>query len=485
MLLRLSGFVERVSGHVTRPVLSVGPETSCAEAVHQMGRTRASHALVVADDGGILGIVTEQDVVRRMTFQLEGKMPITEAMSSPVSVIREHEFLYLAIGKMRRLGLKHLPVLDACGAPVGMVELASALSTAASQTIDQIDRLTHEDSLHGMRETKAAQALLARELLEDAVPAPEILALISEINADLHRRVVELLLKQARDKGLGEPPAPFELIVMGSGGRFESSLHPDQDNGLIIADYPDGEHTNVDSWYIPFSERLVAAMETVGFPRCKGHVMATNPIWRKRISEWCAQVGLWLGKSSGLVLRLCDIFFDFRCVYGQGEMSAKLRDHITRLAPNQFFLREMYKLDEIHGPALGLFGRLKTDPLKGPGQGKVNLKLAGTLPLVGAVRILSLKERVSELSTLDRISALQRRGVLDGDEADYLSGGFKHITRLVLRQQLSDFESDRPLGNHVPLDAMTRREREMLVHTFQAVRRIRSRIRSELGVEMF
>lgn len=485
MLLRLSGFVERVSGHVTRPVLSVRPETSCAEAIHEMTRGRASHALVVAQDGRILGIVTEQDVVRRITFQLGGRVPVTKAMSSPVSVIREHEFLYLAIGKMRHLGLKHLPVLDASGAPVGIIELAAALSIAAAQTVDQVDRLTHEGSLEGMRQTKAAQALLARELLEDAVPAPDILALISEINADLHRRVVELLLKKEQEKGLGEPPAPFEFIVMGSGGRWESSLHPDQDNGLIIGDYPDSDHNSIDGWFIQFSERLVAAIETVGFPRCKGFVMATNPIWRKRISEWCAQVGLWLGKSSGLVLRLCDIFFDFRCVYGEGEMSKQLRDHITRLAPNQFFLREMYKLDEVHGPALGLFGRLKTDPVKGPGQGKINLKLTGTLPLVGAVRILSLKERVSALSTLDRIRALCQRGALDTDEADYLSSGFKLITRLALRQQLSDFESDRPLGNHVSLESLTRRDRDMLVDTFQAVRRIRSRIRSELGVEMF
>ena len=30
---------------------------------------------------------------------------------------------------------------------------------------------------------------------------------------------------------------------MGSGGRGESYLFPDQDNGFILADYPDAEHT--------------------------------------------------------------------------------------------------------------------------------------------------------------------------------------------------------------------------------------------------
>lgn len=484
-MLRLSGFVERVGDHVTGPILSVRPDTSCGEAVQEMRAAGVSHALVTAGDGRILGIVTEQDVVRRVTFRMDFDQPVSRIMTAPVNTIREGEFLYLAIARMRRLGLRHLPVIGASGAALGMIELAAALSVAAAQTVEQIDNLAHEDSIAGMHKTKAAQALLARELLADAVPAPDVLALISEINADLHRRVVELLLKRALDDGLGEPPVPFELIIMGSGGRWESSLHPDQDNGFVIDEYPDSEHASVDGWFLQFAGQLVEALNEVGFPRCKGQVMATNPVWRKRLSEWRTQVSLWLGKSSGLVLRLCDIFFDFRSVYGGGALSRDLRGHVTRLAPNRFFLREMYRLDEVHGPALGLFGRLKTDPLKGPGQGRVNLKLTGTLPLVGAVRILSLRERVDEISTLARIDALHQRGVLDDDEADYLRGGFKHITRLVLRQQLEDFEAGRDVGNHVPLEAMTRRDRDMLVDTFQAVRRLRSRIRSELGADVF
>jgi signal-transduction protein with cAMP-binding, CBS, and nucleotidyltransferase domain len=485
MMLRLSGFVERVNNHVTRPALTLQPETSCADVVEAMRAAGDSHAFVTAPDGALLGIVTEHDITRRVAFQVAKERPVSEVMSAPVHSVKEHEFLYLAIARMRRLRVRHMPVIDGRGRVSGVVELETALAVVAAQTLDQIDHLAHEGSLEGMRHTKAAQARLARELLDDAVPAPEILALLSEINADLHRRVVDLTVKQMCAGEAGGPPANFEIIVMGSGGRMESLLYPDQDNGFIIDDYPDAEHTKTDGWFIALADRTVEGLDSVGFPRCRGGVMATNPLWRKRISEWCDQVELWLGKSSGLVLRLCDIFFDFHCVYGSGTLSRRLREQITRLAPQQFFLRELYKLDEVHGPALGLFGRLKTDPLKGPGQGKVNLKLTGTLPLVGAIRIFALRERIPEVSTLARIDALGRGGVLDDDEVDYLAGGFKHITGLLLRQQLADFEAGRPVGNHMPLDSMTRRDKDMLADVFRAIRRLRSRLRAELTAEVF
>ncbi|MDX1513435.1 MAG: DUF294 nucleotidyltransferase-like domain-containing protein, partial [Gammaproteobacteria bacterium] len=335
----------------------------------------------------------------------------------------------------------------------------------------------------GLKHTKTAQARLARELLADAVPAPDILALLSEINSDLHRRVIDISLQACG--GRDDAPVPFEVVVMGSGGRKESLLYPDQDNGFILAEYPDSEHARIDAWFIGLAERMVDGLQEVGFPRCNGNVMAINPLWRKRLSEWKEQVSLWLGKSEGLVLRLCDIFFDFRSVFGTGAMSNELREHVTGLAPQRHFLRELYKVDEEHGPALGLFGRLQTDPLEGPGKGKVNLKLTGTLPIVCGVRILSLRSRLSEVSTLGRIGALHRAGVLDDDEADYLGGAFRHITRLLLAQQLSDFEAGLPVGSHVAPESMTRRDKDMLVDAFRAVRRLRSRISSELGADVF
>ena len=143
------------------------------------------------------------------------------------------------------------------------------------------------------------------------------------------------------------------------------------------------------------------------------------------------------------------------------------------------------RVGEAHGVALGLFDRLKPDPVAGPNQGKLNLKLTGTLPLVGAIRIMALRDRVEDTGTLDRISGLHARGVLDDDEQDYLCGAYGHISAMLLRQQLEDYRAGLSPGNHVPLEALSERERDMLVDSFKAIRALRSRLREELTGEIF
>ena len=82
-------------------------------------------------------------------------------MNSPVRTIRVDDHLYEAIGYMRRHRRPHLPVVDGRGDLVGMLELHAALEVAAGPLVDDIDRLTHEDSLVGLAEVKTAQVQLA------------------------------------------------------------------------------------------------------------------------------------------------------------------------------------------------------------------------------------------------------------------------------------------------------------------------------------
>ena len=84
-----------------------------------------------------------------------------------------------------------------------MLELHEALAVAAGPLVEDIDRLTHEDSLAGLAEVKAAQVRLAERLLADSVPAPEIQALIADINNDIHRRVLRLLEAELAGEGRG------------------------------------------------------------------------------------------------------------------------------------------------------------------------------------------------------------------------------------------------------------------------------------------
>ncbi len=485
MLTQTAVFTHLVDDHMDPPPPVVASTDICRDVVSRIVRTSASEVIVADKDGRTVGIVTEQDISRRIACKGRDHLPIETIMSSPVETISRKDYLYHAIARMRRHGLRHMPVVDERDKVIGMLRLHRAMAVAATRMMDHVDRLTHDDSLQGMKTTKDAQIQVALELMDDALPGPEIQAFLSRINLDLYQRVVRLSLREIAEAGRGDPPVDFDVVIMGSGGRGESFLYPDQDNGFVIEDYPVTEHARIDGWFIELAERVTDALAEIGFEYCHGNVMAINPVWRKTLSEWRAQTRAWLGKSQGLALRYCDIFFDFDCAFGSGALTRSLRAHVTALAPHPFFLRELFKVDEEHGVALGLFDRLKPDPLPGPNQGKLNLKLTGTLPLVGAVRIMALRERIEATGTLDRIAGLHTRGKLDNNEQDYLAGAYRHISALLLRQQLEDYRAGEAPGNHVPLEALSEREKDMLVDGFKAIRTFRSRLRNELTAEIF
>ena len=465
------------------PVL-LGPTTPIATVVERLCASSSSAAIVVNEQGQPLGILTERDICRRVTFRADGQAPVAAFMSTPVQTIDAQDFLHKAVAWMRQDRIRHLPVL-ASGRVVGLLELEQVLAELSGQTVAHIDLLNYGPSLADMRNAKSHQYQIAAQLLSEQVPAAEIQQLLTRLNHQLYQAAVTLCLEQMRVAGRGEAPVPFEVIVMGSGGRGESYLLPDQDNGLILADYPDHEHSRIDAWFIEFSTCLTDALADIGFEYCRGHVMAINPLWRKTLSQWQAQISGWIRRSEGQVLRLCDIFFDFVNVTGSGEMSAALRTHIVSNAPRLFFLREMFKVDEEHDVALGPFGILLPDRRKGPHKGEVNLKITGTLPLVGAIRILALRERIAATSTLARIAALHEQQVLNHNEEDDLRNAYQHIAFLLLRQQLSDAGKQREPGNHVAVSTLSKRERKILVDSFKAIRSLRSKLRSELTGDIF
>jgi signal-transduction protein with cAMP-binding, CBS, and nucleotidyltransferase domain len=477
-------FRRRVRDFPLAPILTVGGDATAQQAIDAMAAGPASAVLVLNPSGAAIGIVTEQDVVRRLRGAEARRVGVETIMSRPLRAVQAGDRLYQAIAAMRRVPLKHLPVLDGAR-PVGLLNLHEAYAAALADMAKLVDDLAQEQTIEGLTEVKAAQIELARGLLAESVPAPEIQALLTEINADIYRRIVDLSLREMAERGWGPPPVAFDVIVMGSGGRGESFLRPDQDNGFVLADYPDDEHNAIDPFFVELADRMTRGLDRVGIPLCKGNVMATNPLWRKTLPQWRAQTRRWAERRSGQAILNADIFFDFRAVHGGGALAGGLREHVVALARGQSgLLRAMVQDHQRHGVALGFFGRIAADKHDEQGRGLVELKMRGTLPLVGSVRLLALAHGVSEVATLDRIAALGAKDALKDDESDYLAGAFRHIAMLLLRQQLDDVAGGRPPGNFVVLDALSERERDILTDSLRAIDRFHKRVRADVTGEL-
>ena len=461
---------------------TVSPGTPCAEAIQHMFGDHASSVVVIDAHGRLLGILTEQDVTRRIAFQIPPETPVEQIMTRRVLTIPAGEYLYHAIGRMRRYNLRHLPVLDENRVVIGILDLYDALSAASEQMMQQIDLITHEGTLDGLKQVKTAQVELAAELLDDGLPAPEIQALLTHINNDIYRRVTDMCIASLAAEGWGQPPVDFSVIVMGSGGRGENFIGPDQDNGFIIEDYPDEEHNRIDGYFMELASRLVTTLDTVGLPLCRGYCMAINPMWRKTLSQWFRQLDTWGSKRNRMALRLSDIFFDFQPVWGHNtDLARRLRGHVTKmLREDRAFLRAMYDETSDHNVGLGLFGGFVTEKENPYYRGQINLKHHALLPLIEGARLFSLREGVEQTGTLARIDALHERGILNANEREDLKGAFVQITNLLLGQQIADFRIGRKVTYFIHPDSLSKRVKEHLAAAMKAIDRLRDRVRAEL-----
>ena len=102
-------------------LLSVAPETTVAEVARRM-RKDDSDSVAVMSEGRLVGIITERDLVRAIADGIDAKQVTAEVVmtSDPATVDADEDVAMVAV-KMVRLGVRHLPVVNKAGKPIGLV----------------------------------------------------------------------------------------------------------------------------------------------------------------------------------------------------------------------------------------------------------------------------------------------------------------------------------------------------------------------------
>ena len=106
-------------------LLSVDPSTKLSDVAREM-RTNDSDSVAVMDDGMLVGIITERDLVRAIADGVNPKEAAAAVIMTvdPATVTADEDVNVVAV-KMMRLGIRHLPVVDESGDPVGLVSARS------------------------------------------------------------------------------------------------------------------------------------------------------------------------------------------------------------------------------------------------------------------------------------------------------------------------------------------------------------------------
>lgn len=116
-------------------LFSVSPQTKLADVARAM-RQEDIDSVAVMDGMRLVGIITERDLVRTIADGLDPKHATAGVIMTPnpATVGTEEDVSVVAL-KMMRLGIRHLPVVDAIGKPVGLLSarnLVAVLDRATS-----------------------------------------------------------------------------------------------------------------------------------------------------------------------------------------------------------------------------------------------------------------------------------------------------------------------------------------------------------------
>jgi CBS domain-containing protein len=446
-----------------------------ATTIEQAGRHMRDNdinALFVRDDHR-MGVVTGMNLSKAVVLErLPLDTPVREACHFDVIAINADDFIFEALLLMTKHDKRRLAVRSG-GQYVGFLEDIDILGLFAgnSQLIPgRIDRARSLDDLAGAADAIQAQV---ERLHHQGLKIETIAEMTSDLNRRLFRRLFEMLATPSiREHGC--------LLLMGSEGRGEQTVRTDQDNALLLAqDVPEADLAQ-------FREAFSGALEGFGFPPCPGNVMVRNPLWSQTAEGFARQLRAWLRSRDADSAMNIAIFSDAIAVAGHPGPLAQVKDTLFDLmrGEDMFMAHFAHLIETFTTPNLGVLSTIMSTVGVGPHE--IDLKRAGTFPIVHGVRSLAISKGVLATSTAGRLDALVGMGTLEPKFGRDLISALHVFMEFRLRSQLRALHRGTMEGESVlRLAEITTVDRDILREAIRIVRQFRELIASHYNFRAF
>jgi CBS domain-containing protein len=481
----LSLFRHHVRELIPRPPATCGPALSAAAVARRFSRESVGSLVVVDDDGAPIGIVTDRDLRTRIVA--EGRdadaTPAGAIMSSPLVTLPGAAFAFDAVLEMTRRGIRHLGILDD-GRLVGVISSRDLLALQAAHPVSLAREIVRAGSLERLAALATQVTDLVRRLVADGGSAYDLGRIVAELNDRMVVRVLGLSAAVLERDGHPPPATPFCWLVFGSEARREQTLRTDQDNGLLYTDPEPAMTAATATYFARFATAAIEALVTIGFPRCPGDVMASNPRWCQPLSVWTAYFRGWLEQPRPDDALAAAIFFDVRPIAGALEVAAPLERQVRTEAPGaRAFLRLLARDVVERRPPRTLLGNVAVRR-RGPRRGTVDVKGAGALQLTGAGRLAALTLGLAETNTIDRFRAAAERGLYAAAEAREITDACQHLFRVRLVHQLDRIAAGAAPDNDVDPAQLSRADALLLRDALRTVERVQAGVRERFATDL-
>jgi CBS domain-containing protein len=443
------------------------------EALRLMESRRIGSIVMVDAGERPLGIFTRQDVVGRVVLpQVALDTPLSSLTTRPVVTLPRESTASEAALEMTRRGIRHIVVVDATGRTSGVVserDLFALQRLSVREIASALRRAPDVDALvqHGADIRALSHSLVAQGVASDALTR-----MISSLNDQLLQRLIEVVAPAHALDGIR-----YCWIGMGSEGRSEQTIATDQDNGIVFQ--ASGDEDALRARLLPFARDVNQALDAIGYPLCKGGVMAMNERWCASLDEWQRAFRGWIERGDPQSLLDAAIFFDFRSLYGDATLAHTLRHDVAmRAKATPRFLKQMADNALMRRPPLNWFGEVSGVDVGGL-RDAIDLKLSGTALFVDAARILALSSGVTETSTASRLTGVGTAlGILASETRAWVAS-FEYLQLLRLRTQYrraSGALAASANPNAVPLDDLSTLDQRIVKEAMREARRLQQRL---------
>ena len=468
-----------LAGIGSRSPITVAPETPLRAALETMSKAGIGSLVIAGEDRKAVGVFTRTDLLDRVVLaDLPLSTPVSQAMSANPFMIEEHATAYDAMFAMATHGIRHVLVTDAEGKLTGVVserDLFSLQRVGLRQIRQSIDGAHNVDAL---KQAAADVRQLSFNMLAQGVGAEQLTQFISALNDALTRRVIQLNLEKHNFDGI-----EWAWLAFGSEGRDEQTFSTDQDNGIVFAP-PEGASVEaLKQRFLAYALDVNNDLDRVGFPLCKGNIMASNPQWCLTLEEWKDQFGSWIRMPQPDALLNATIFFDFRALFGKHELADAMRRHLlAQTASNPMFLRAMAKNALDVEPPIGKIRDFLTD-LEPGHPGKIDLKKYGSRIFVDVARIYAMASGVHNTNSIQRLRLAAQRLSIRSDEINAVLEGLNFIQLLRLQHQYLEGEPGTQGDNLIDPDKLNELDRRILKESFRQARKIQTRLKLDYQVQ--
>lgn len=432
-------------------------------------------SLLVCDDNGLAGIVTERDLRNRVVADaLPVDSPIEKIMTPNPITLDAKALAFDAMIIMSKNNIRHLPITKDGKEVVGVITNSSLVQQQSTSAVYMVGDIHKRNTFEGIAEVVGRVPKLLCSLVEAGATAHTVGHVISSIADAATTR----LLKMAEDK-FGPPPVPYLWCASGSQARFEQTSVGDQDNCMIISDdYDEHKHG---AYFKMVANFVNEGLNAANYVFCPGDIMAKTDEWRQPVSVWKSYFTKWIDTPEPKALMLSSIFFDLRGIWGDMTLMAPLQEVVAEKAPkNRLFIGHMIGNALTHTPPLGFFKNfvLIND---GKHDDTFDMKHNGVVPIVDIARIVALEGKLTEANTFDRLQAECDGKVLSPSGRRDLLDAYEFISTARLEHQVKQIRRGDAPDNYMKPEELSHFERNHLRDAFSVIKTIQGAMANSLG----